>query len=256
MAGVAWQAWHFACIQHFHFGGFALAKEKISSVPALELVEVGSWYVRRHLDRVYIADLARALDAGVVLPPLIADAATKTLVDGWQRKRAHQKHAGDLNVPVPVIFRHYPDEVSMFKASIELNATHGRRLDAADLVHITLIATRLGIPPEEVAIPMRRTVEAVREITLRIVPVAGTNDSAPIKPVGRFLAGGTATPEQAEAMASFSGYSFGQHLAQLHAAIQACLYDRHDQELLQRLHSLAKLIVANVPPPALTVATA
>jgi len=107
-------------------------------------------YPRVKLSSMYVGDLARALESGTVLPPIIACRTSKRVVDGFHRVKAYLRVFGNT-AKIAVKWKNYETEADLFSDAIKLNGDHGRRLSKVDYVRCVQIAERHGIELEEVA---------------------------------------------------------------------------------------------------------
>ena len=229
--------------------GRGRADPDVETVPAASLLEDLALYPRTSIDGSHVADLARALRAGVVLPPVVADRATRRLADGWHRRRAAIRVHG-AEAPIAVRFRDYADEAALFADAVELNSHHGRKLDRQDQVRVAVLGERLGMDPARIGAILHLEPARVLELRARVIFELGEDVPVPIKPVVEHLMGQTLTAEQMQAMKSFSGNRVSQQTTQLLRVVEAGLIDLTDERLCRRLHQLAQAILAAVPVPA------
>jgi hypothetical protein len=224
-------------------------RPKVETVPAASLVEDFAIYPRHDTDGSHVADLARALRAGVVLPPVVADRASKRLTDGWHRRRAAIRVHGP-EAPIAVQFKDYPDEAEMFADAVALNSSHGRRLDKQDQIRVTVLAERFGLDTAAIGLLLHIEPASVVQLRARVVFEEGEDLPVPAKPVAEPFYGEHLTAEQVQAMRSFSGNRLSQTTTQLLRAVEAGLVDLEDEALCRRLHALARAIQEHVPVPA------
>lgn len=219
---------------------------KIETVPVAALVEDMSLYPRHAVDDTNVQALSLALEAGCDLPPLIADAATKKIVDGWHRGRAYVRCHGPGAV-APVEFRSYPNEAAMVEAAVALNSSHGRRLDAIDQTRAVLMMERHGIQPKRIAMALHVPEARVVKLQMRVAQarvetdttVPGTNRITLKRPV-RHLQDKVLTKEQAIAHDMMPGTSFLLLARQLTAALNTGLVNKEDDKLRDGLTELRK----------------
>ena len=76
--------------------------------------------------------MGRAFDAGATFPPIVADKATKKVVDGFHRGRMYLKK-GLAETEVELVS--YKTVADLFLDAVRRNATHGRKLSPWDHVH-------------------------------------------------------------------------------------------------------------------------
>jgi hypothetical protein len=224
-------------------------RPKVEPVPAASLVEDFGLYPRHDVDGSHVADLARALRAGVTLPPVVADRASKRLVDGWHRRRATIRVHGP-EAPIRVEFRDYADEAAAFADAVALNSSHGRRLDRQDQVRVAVLAERLGMDAAQIGVLLHIEPGRVLELRPRVVFEEGSDLPVPAKPVAEDFYGQELTPAQLQAMKSFSGNRVSQQVTQLLQAVASGLINQEDGRLCRRLHELAAAILEHVPKPA------
>lgn len=222
----------------------------IVSLPLAELIEDLSLYPRHAVDEANVARLVRALEAGFPPPPIIADKASKRIVDGWHRSRAYRQVLGPTGV-ADVDLRPYANEKEMFLAAIELNASHGRQLDKMDQVRCVTMAERMGIELKRVAVVLHQPEESVRKLVVRVAiappgtrgTVPGTNKVVLKRPV-QHLSEQTLTKEQAQAQVSVPGTSYKLLAKQLTDAVRLNLANRADTALMETLRELRNALIA------------
>lgn len=134
-----------------------MAGPEIVMVPLERLVEDFKLYPRTQVQPPHVSQMAEALRAGEQLPPIVVEAETYRIVDGWHRKRAHEK-AGLAEIAC--ILRSYASEADLFEEAIRLNATHGRPLAAYERKRCIQIAQELGLSLERTAAALRIRPEA------------------------------------------------------------------------------------------------
>lgn len=221
---------------------------KSTQVPAALLVEDFALYPRHSVDASYVVDLARALTAGERLPPLVVEAATQRIVDGFHRRRAYLKAYGET-ATVPVVYRTYASSAELLADAIRLNTHHGRRLQRQDEIRCVLLAEQQGLPVARVAVLLAVPEARILELRPRVVLQQGTPE--PAKLVAAHVLGEEITPEQATAMHRAAGTTFMRQVRSLHELIDAGLYDAGRADVCAALYELAQVILAKVPlPPA------
>lgn len=190
-------------------------------VPAISLVEDFDLYPRESVDTTHISDMVRAREAGVSLPPVIADRASRRLVDGWHRRRAVLRFEGEDAV-IEVEWRDYEGEAAIYADAVQLNASHGRKLTRWDHARIKLRADELGIPTRQIAVLIHRPPEyVVKSLPVAIRRTNGETISVALKRPFRHFEGQTMTTEQASANERSSGWPAVFHANQLAMLIEA-----------------------------------
>ena len=220
--------------------GRGRADPDVETVPAASLVEDFALYPRHDVDGSHVADLARALRAGVVLPPVVADRATRRLADGWHRRRAAIRVHG-AEAPIAVRFRDYADEAALFADAVELNSQHGRRLDRQDQIRVTVLASGSGWTRRRSGpscTSSRGGAAAARPGGLR----GGRGPAGAGQAGGRAPSGPDPDGRTGAAMKTFCGVRLSQQMTQLLGAVESGLLDLTDERLCRRLHRLARAI--------------
>jgi len=220
---------------------------KPTPLPLAALVEDMATYPRHHVDEQYVSQLAEALRAGASLPPVVADKASRRLVDGWHRVRAYRRVLGAAGV-IDVELRTYPNEAALLFDAIAGNAGHGRKLDRIDQVRSVLLAESAGLAAEQIAAALRVTPERVRTLRIRVAfapAPPGTPGAAPgglikiaLKRPVLHLVGRALSPEQLQAHAMAPGTSFLLVCRQLQSALTYALINEAYARLYRALVEL------------------
>jgi hypothetical protein len=210
-------------------------------VKAASLVLDYELYPRNNVDRHNVKGIIDAKHAGVEMPPVVADEATKKVVDGFHRVIAELKENPDGEILV--VFKRYRDEAAMFLDAMRYNAAHGARLDPCDRARCTIIAERLAVPLEAVAGALHMPAGKLGD--LRNARTATGKDSGltiPIKNTIGHMAGRALNKRQQEANEKLSGMRQAFYANQLIELIEARLLDTGDEALLERLRRLNDLL--------------
>ena len=235
-----------------------------ATVKLSELIEDFDIYPRHSVDSAYVSELARAIQAGVMLPLARVDKKTKRIVDGFHRVRAWRKVLGRGD-EIEVDLRSYASEQDLLKEAIELNAAHGRKLDQQDRSRSALLLERHGVTVKEISVVLRTTEQRVQElINVRVVlvkpPPAGEGDDGkaapekrPAKPVAYPQPGEPPrelTPEQYRVMESSGGHRTAQTVTQLTRELEAGVVDLSAPGLREKLWKLHDVIASVVEEPS------
>jgi hypothetical protein len=216
-------------------------KDMTKTVPLASLVVDPAIYPRRAPDETHTSDLLRALQAGAVLPPIIADRATLRIVDGVHRRAALLRYLGPEGL-APVILRAYPDDKTLFLDAVTLNSAHGRKLDRDDQVRIVLRLRDLGAADAEIAFRLHIPEPVVQKLSLRVVMTpAGL---APSKRGFEHLAGQALNAAQVAAMDSVRSGEVGRLCLELSRMLEQHLVDLEDPAVVEQLRGLARAIDA------------
>lgn len=107
-------------------------------------------YLRSGLDSTHVRRMVASLRAGVKLPPVLVDAETLELVDGYHRFEAVRRVEGD-EAEIAVELTSYGDDATRLLAAVAANASHGAPLDPYDRARACMKAAALGIEPVRLA---------------------------------------------------------------------------------------------------------
>lgn len=206
-----------------------------------ELVFDYDVYPRSELDTQHVGYIAEAYRAGQHLPPVVICGKSRRIVDGFHRCKAllriHGKEAA-----VDCIEKHYKSEADLFEDAIRYNAPHGRRLSTHDRVHCMLIAERLSLTVDRVAAVLCMSLEAAKELTVDRTAVGSNSLHVPLKRTVRHMAGQTLTEKQEQANDRLSGMQQVFYVNQVITLIESDMLDTTNEQLMERLAALAKLI--------------
>ena len=219
----------------------------IKAIPLAVLVEDMAIYPRHSVDDTHVGQLVLALRSGVTLPPVIADAQSKRLVDGWHRVRAYRKVIGAVGV-IDVDLRRYASEADLLADAVSLNASHGRRLDRIDQVRAIHLLERVGVDQERIALVLHIPAARMEQLRVRIATVLSPSgevvETIPLKRPILHLAGMSLTQEQRAAHESMAGTSFLLQAHQLRDALKFDFVNRLDERLLAALRELHGALTA------------
>lgn len=220
---------------------------ELRAIPIADLVQDDNIYPRHRVDRSYVMDLVRAVEAGAQLPPPTVDGATLRVVDGFHRHEAarHLDPGGELLCDV----RSYKDEAELVAAAIEANAAHGRKLDAQDKTRAALMLQKRGFDVQRIAVVLHTTPARVEQLTIRVVKVG--KDTLPAKPVcypARGESPRRLSGDQYAVMRSSSGRRTAQTVTQLSNELAAGLIDvEKHRGALEQLRQALDLVLEGVP---------
>ena len=228
-------------------GGFRAAISMTTkTLPIASLVEDFTIYPRHDVDSTHVSDLARAIKAGVNIPPPICEAGSLRIVDGFHRVHAWRRACGG-EAQIKVELRHYESGVELLKDAIALNASHGRRLDQQDRTRCVLLLKSHGVELDTIAIVLHTTTGRVEQLMARVVVVDG--EQLPAKPIV-FPVGDQSrklTASQYAVARSSSGWRPRQTITQLINEINGNVINLQDGALVRLLWALHAAIEAKVP---------
>jgi hypothetical protein len=214
------------------------------SVPVCKLIEDMSIYPRHAVDDANVSGLINALRAGATLPPVVVEAKSLRIVDGWHRARAYRRVIGPDAV-VDVEEKTYESEEALLLDAIQLNAAHGRRLDKIDQIRVATLCAERGIALVKVAAVLHMPAEKVERLSVQLArapesgpgTITGTVQVALKRPVVH-LAGQNLTAEQVKAHQRAPGVSYLLIANQLADAIHHGFINQADERLMVALRGL------------------
>ena len=159
-------------------------------------------YPRIEVSDYHVGEIARAMQGGHVLPPVIADRKTRKIVDGTHRWHAAIK-AGIEEIACE--FREYADEAEMFKDACLLNSANGLNFTARDKLKVIEVGQQFGLKELDFAMLLRTSESYIKAIMPRYATVQPSSEAKkikkiPLKASTRHLSGKTITPQQADAI--------------------------------------------------------
>jgi hypothetical protein len=213
----------------------------IKTVAASTLLQDFNIYPRSQVDSYHVREITEALKAGATLPPIIADASSLRIVDGFHRLRAHQR-VGGANVKLKVDMRTYANEAAIFAEAVALNSAHGRILTAYDKSRCLQLGQQLGIERDALAGTLNITRERADELLLDRVALSGET----LKRTVAHLAGEHLTDEQSAYNKKAGGMDQLFYINQVVALLEADAID-WDREIvgaqLRKLSTLLKDVI-------------
>lgn len=141
-------------------------QQQTETVPVSTLVLDYTIYPRRAVNQLNVSRLVEALEAGVTLPPVLAERMTRRIIDGFHRVNAYLR-VGGPEQPVRVLFKDYPDQATMFLDALEYNAVHGLQLSTYERLTAVQKAETLGLTLDRVADALKMTPRRLDEVGLR-----------------------------------------------------------------------------------------
>ncbi len=217
----------------------------IKVTPLAALVEDTAIYPRHSVDEMHVNSLVLALRAGVVLPPIVAEARSTRIVDGWHRVRAYRKVLGP-QASVDVDLRTYKSDGDLLSDAVALNASHGRRLDRVDQVRAIHLLEVAGVQQERIAIVLHIPETRVEQLRVRIAiaePLGGgVPETIALKRPALHLAGTELSQEQRAVHDSMAGTSFLLQAHQLRDALRLEFVNRADARLIEALRELQQAL--------------
>lgn len=221
------------------------------TVKASQLIEDFAIYPRNCVFEGHVYDLAESIRAGAALPPVVADAKSMRLTDGFHRRRAMIRIHGD-EAPIEVMLVDFKNDGAMVEDAIARNAQHGRRLTTADIARCAELAKKFKISRERLEGLLHITRDKLKDITAKRFATSSTGKGKVVlRRAQSHLAGKTLTQEQEEIVSHVGGHTAMHHANTLIKLIESGslpeddkLYDRlrHLRELLDGLDGVAALV--------------
>lgn len=205
-----------------------------------KLVEDYDIYPRNRIDEHHVLDLVRALQAGVELPPIVVEASSGRIVDGFHRARAWRRHLGEDGT-VTVDARSYDSEAVLFADAARLNAGHGRKLERQDQVRVVVRARELGIGDAEIAAVLAIPADRVSVLAVRVATTP-EGVTVPVKHGAEHLQGRTLTHEQVQAMRNMRGASARRLARELRQLVENGVADLPDPKVREELVRLVDAV--------------
>ena len=200
-------------------------------------------YPRSGVDDIHVADMAEAIKAGAVLPPITVDATTKRVVDGFHRIAASKKQG---HTHIKVNFKQYENEADLYLDAVRLNAVHGKKFSHFDQAGIIAKASELQIDPEIAANAMHISKERFSELILKKTGQDGQGRLVPIKHSTDWLAGREISETQRKGLAKAGGMPAPWYARQLIHLLQSDLVDWTNPGFVAVAAELAGLLEAGL----------
>ena len=213
----------------------------MKKVPIASLVFDYSLYPRgEKMDSHEVSYMVDALEAGAKLPPILVEKKSNRVVDGFTRSTAFQKLYGD-EATIDAVFRDYASDKELFADVMRYNSAHGKKLDRHDYVRCLLIGQKLGLKFDTIATSLNLTAAALK--SLKDMKTARSNGfTVPLKKPIEHMRGRRLTQRQLEANNRLGGMQQTFYVNQIIELIEAELLDRKNENLMERLKHLGKLI--------------
>lgn len=208
--------------------------------PISALVFDFTLYPRGSLDSHHVTEISQAILAGVTMPPIVIDAKSKRVIDGFHRGHGLKRLYGE-SYETECVEKRYKNEAAMFVDAMRYNASHGRALSAHDKAHCLLLAEKLSIDMATVGSALNLTPERIGEIRAsKIGTVQG--QSIALKNTIRHMAGEQLSNAQSAANDKLGGMNQLFYVNQLVTLLQNGLIDTANEDLQRGLLRLLDLL--------------
>lgn len=207
-----------------------------TTAPVSTLVLDYLLYPRHHVDSHNVTSIVAAMEAGETLPPIVVDAATMRVVDGFHRTLAAQRC--DPEGTVAVDARTYDSDAALFRDAVALNARHGVRLTRWDQARCLTLARRYELDDEDIASALAIPVDRARELRRARTAYDPGGQAVELKRSTVRLAGRRLTAQQVAANERASGWPPVFHARQLVDALDAGFVELADAAVRAALREL------------------
>jgi hypothetical protein len=209
-------------------------------VRCAELVLDFEVYPRASIDSQRIGELAEAIRAGEMLPPVIVDRKTKRVVDGFHRIKALVRlHHSDAKVGV--IWRDYASDWELLKDAAQINVRHGKPLDSLSRDRVILQAERFKVDRVEVARVLAIRAQTVDHVLQSRVAMAN-GELVRLKHGLAHLSGSELSSKQIEANRRSDGYTATYHVHQVLLRLEVGAFKADREETRDELRRLRDAI--------------
>lgn len=192
----------------------------VKTIPAASLVLDYSLYPRHQIDPTNLRLLKQAIEAGASLPPVVADEASRRVVDGFHRVTLALRQ--DPEAKIRCELHPFANEQELFKEAVRLNAQHGAKLTPYDHARVLALGDELGITRVEMVSVVGIPLEALERIkATREAISAVTRKPVQVKRSLRPWAGGVLSEEQERVNRRASGMSILFHIDQVMLLLDA-----------------------------------
>lgn len=182
----------------------------IKKLPLAKLVEDLEFYPRNEVSGTVVTSFVDAMAVGEKFPPLVVCDRSFRIVDGWHRYRAFKR----LRIEsVMCDVRHFASDTELFKSAVELNSSHGRRLDSYDIKRSVLRLQELGLEIEQIAGVVRVPAPRIEDMIKGMA--RGLSGPIALKAGVAYLADRKLTANQQKAVGKASGMQALYHVNQL-----------------------------------------
>lgn len=216
----------------------------LKEVKAASLLLDFNLYPRHKVDRTHVLHIRSALRAEEEMPPVIADKATKRVVDGTHRVISVLDEFGD-DATICVEFRTYATEADIIEDAVRLNTGHGSNLTPHDRVRCIVLAQEYGLSADRLADALRSPLAEVEILkTERVGKVRGGDHPIPIKQGLKHLTRGgrKITKKQADGMADAGALNRTYYVNEVIRTLEYDLADWENPKFVERLIRLRDLL--------------
>lgn len=209
---------------------------KPTAVKASSLVMDFDLYPREQVQSFHVKEITLALQAGVVLPPVVADRKSRRIIDGFHRVRANLRLYGP-DAEIMAIMKTYESDAEMYIEAMTLNASHGAKLSPYDRARCIAKSEELGIELTVVATALNTTLDRVTSIRVEKFAIYHDEPRA-LKRTAAHLAGTRLTDVQDNYVAKSGGMHQLFYVNQVTAMLEADTVDWENDKLVRGLRKM------------------
>lgn len=210
------------------------------TLPVVDLIFDWNIYPRNHIDESNVRAIAASVLAGEKLPPVVADAASKRVIDGFHR--VTQMLRADPEATITVELIEYANDEEMFLDAVTRNARHGARLTSYDQARVVSIADDWKISKEKLAKALAIPLARIDSVRASRTAFGRDGSKVQVKRPLRNLAGTTLTEAQESANRQSSGWPAAFHAKQLIVLLTADLVDLGEEHTVTELRNLYEIL--------------
>lgn len=215
-----------------------MKKMDIQMVPIAGLVLDYDLYPRTQVNGIHVRDMCDAIEAGVHMPPVIADKKTKRVVDGFHRVTAYKRNG---QKEIKTEWRIYNNDSELFLDAVQLNASHGQKFSHYEIVRIFTKCQTLGVDPEVIAGATHLTITRLNEMVDLKTAIIGKT-LTPIKRTLSCWRGRQIGKKQIQGNIRAGGHHALFYINQVINLLDHDLIDLDDRRILNALLKLKGLI--------------
>lgn len=203
-------------------------------------------YPRQYINSYHVKEFVEALESGAKFPPIIVEAKTLRIVDGFHRVEAYRKHWGDT-AEIEADVKEYAGDIEFYSEVISINSKHGQGLTEYDKANAIVKAESLGMTIDTIAPLLQMTIEKIGELRQERYATYQMQ-SVTLKGSIKHLAGTELDDNQMNYVRHAGGRQQTFYINQIIAMIESDSVDWNNEKvmnLLRKLHELlsGKLLV-------------
>lgn len=219
----------------------------LKKLKAIELVMDWNLWPRHEaqsLDSTNVKRMIEALEAGKKLPPVIVDADSLRIIDGFHRTKAHLQFYGN-DAEIECIVKKYTNENDMFAESLETNSIHGLPLTPKDIVHAYHNAKRRKMPPAVFAACVGMDMKRLKILIEGRTAKGPDGENVALSRGAKSFAGKQLTTSDMKAVKSCNGGLPEMYVSMLINVLNADSYEPTEKmkEKLEELSEIIKRII-------------